>query len=119
MKYTLDESMQQFKIRSEELHRKIEKRTAKVLYSSITVLAVLLVVILHGTVTFTVPEGSGYQYGSSLLSQEAGGYILVAVIAFVLGLATAIAILHRSGRLKHPRHISDHQKAVDMFEERK
>lgn len=58
--------------------------------------ALLAVLVLGITV---MPEklavtSAGSVYGSFLLSREAGGYVLIALIAFVLGVAVTLLCLH-------------------------
>ena len=100
MKYTLDESMQEFEKRLELQQKKKRKRTSAALFSGIGALSVMLVFALSAVIDPTVPNQGESSYGSFLLSQEAGGYLIVALIGFVLGILLTFTILYRNGRLK-------------------
>ena len=100
MKYTLDESVQEFSRRKSRLEKKRHDRVSKTLFSGVGVLSVMLGVALFNVTGLNIPGQGGSSYGSFLLGQDAGGYVIVAVIAFLLGILLTFAILHRNGRLK-------------------
>lgn len=100
MKYTLDESMQEFEKRLELQQKKKRKRTSTALFSGVGALSVMLVVALSAVIDPTVPDQGESSYGSFLLSQEAGGYLIVALIGFVLGILLTVAVLYKNGRLR-------------------
>lgn len=64
-------------------------------------LAVILIaaVIRVPAMTDTVSAGSMSVYGSTILGSEAGGYVIVALLAFALGIVTTTA-LQKAKRLK-------------------
>lgn len=100
MKYTLDESMREFEKRTMMQQKKKHKRVSTALFSSVAALSVMLVIALSAVIDPTVPSQGESSYGSFLLSQEAGGYLIVALLAFILGILLTFAILYRNGRLK-------------------
>ncbi len=100
MKYTLDESMQEFENRLNILQKKRRQHISRALSAGVGVLSVMLVIALFAVTGPTVPGQGESFYGSFLLSQDAGGYVIVAAIAFVLGILLTITILYKNGRLK-------------------
>ena len=93
MKYTTEEALSEILRRSREAARVRSRRTCRMLSGlTASLLAVLMLVIsAFSNRPAALPEGS--IYGSFLLSQEAGGYVLAAVIAFVLGVAVTLFCL--------------------------
>ena len=90
MKYGTDDALRQIAIRSRKIEVRKNERRTRIFggISGICVLSLILVIALipgHGG---EAPPDS--VYGSFLLSAEAGGYILAAVIAFVLGAAVTL-----------------------------
>ncbi|MBO4627425.1 MAG: hypothetical protein J5645_05580 [Lachnospiraceae bacterium] len=75
-----------------ELQRKRERRLLAVSGAAcLALFAALLVVVKKLAVNVT--EGAGELFtGSSLLGDSAGGYVLVAVVAFMLGVVIAVTI---------------------------
>ena len=94
MKYTDDEAFASIMQKGKELKRTRNKRKTRLLSVTSCVLLFFLaatVVLLPDRSTET-PVGS--VYGSFLLSMEAGGYVLVGVLAFALGAALTLLCLH-------------------------
>ena len=74
------------------LRKKKEKRVIAGLSSTVTILMVTLIASI-AMLTKTGPtQGEPSDYGSTLLSKEAGAYVLVAVLAFILGVVTTALI---------------------------
>ncbi len=90
----MDESVQEITKRSENLRNKRNRRISRSLYS----IAGALAVALMGTVYRIIgPNRFGQDesaYGSSFLSEEAGGYVIIAILAFAFGVTLALAITH-------------------------
>ncbi len=107
MKYTLDESLAEFDKRKKSAEKKRHKRNERALFSGVGILSVMLIVSLFNVIGLTVPGQGNSNYGSFLLSPESGGYIVVAIIAFVLGILLTIAVLYRNGRLKGKKSAKD------------
>lgn len=94
MKYTPDEALAEIMHRSERIALQRIRRSCQRLTGICS--ALLAVLVLGITV---MPEklavtSAGSVYGSFLLSREAGGYVLIALIAFVLGVAVTLLCLH-------------------------
>ena len=93
---TAEERLELMHSRAHDLKRQREATRMKGLGGATGALALCLVTLLYvmgkGGHDIT---GSGYA-GTSLLSEDAGGYVLVAVAAFAVGVAiTAILIRYR------------------------
>ena len=58
----------------------------------------------------TVLDQGESNYGSSLVSQSAGSYVIVALIAFCLGVLLAVSVLFKSGRLTKRKHAKDEDR---------
>jgi len=69
------------------------------------VLAFLLVTAVWQTVGMSATSVKSAAYGSYLLSEEAGGYVLTGVIMFVLGIVVAM-LCHRHRRKKLQEQIT-------------
>lgn len=94
LKYTPDEALSQILRRSERIALRRKRRSCQRLTGICS--ALLAVLVLGITV---MPEklavtSAGSVYGSFLLSREAGGYVLIALIAFVLGVAVTLLCQH-------------------------
>ena len=94
MKYTPNEALSQILRRSERIALRRKRRSCQRLTGICS--ALLAVLVLGITV---MPEklavtSAGSVYGSFLLSREAGGYVLIALIAFVLGVAVTLLCQH-------------------------
>ncbi len=104
LKYTLDESVAEFEKRKKFAEKKRHKRNERALFSGVGVLSVMLIISLFNVIGLNAPGQGNSNYGSFLLSPESGGYIVVAIIAFVLGILLTIAVLYRNGRLKEKKN---------------
>ena len=94
MKYAPDEALTEILRRSERVAWRRKRRSGQRLTGICS--ALLAVLVLGITV---MPEklavtSAGSVYGSFLLSREAGGYVLIGLIAFVLGVAVTLLCLH-------------------------
>ena len=100
MKYTQDEAVKEILRREERLVR----RRSRIECAALSGLSSLLAVLLLLTVLlFPARSGQATQqtaFGSFLLSAESGGYVLAAVIAFLLGVAVTLLIVRRQQKNK-------------------
>ncbi len=104
MEYTSDLELGEIMKRRDRILKKREKKRTLLLSCCVSVLLVLLVV---GIVRLpgAGSAGSGVNQtvlGSFLLSSSAGGYILTAVIAFVLGVAVTLVCFRIRKRRNRP-----------------
>ena len=91
MKYDSDAALQEILRRSEAIRAKKERRTIRGLASAS---AALLALLVAGVCLFSrteTTEGVWSVYGAFLLPAEAGGYVLAAVAAFVIGVVVTVA----------------------------
>jgi putative copper export protein len=90
MRRDIDDSLREILKRSDRIRREREKRLIRGMTSACVVLLVAL------TACISIFSGSGGSpvsesvYGSFLLSAEAGGYVLVAVLAFICGIIASV-----------------------------
>ena len=97
MKYTQDEQLEKIMARGDELRKKKERRVTGILAASATALTAFLVICI-GAIGKTGQAAPASAYGSFLLNEKAGGYVLVAVLAFALGAVITGLILVRRRR---------------------
>ena len=100
LRYSLEESVDRVRIRSDDIIKRKRKHTTMALSAGITVLSLMLIVSVYELAGFGNPVIDESVYGSYMLSQNAGGYVLVAVIAFTLGIIIAAAIRHFRSKKK-------------------
>ena len=106
MKYTTEEALAEIMRRSEQVSIRRNRRACRVLSvaaGALTLLLVLVIGLFPGGGT-----GSGRSlYGAFLLSREAGGYVLAAVIAFSLGVVVTLLCLNRRKQETHEHNKED------------
>ena len=92
MKYETDKALQIILERGEE--RRIRKHRARTvrLGSASALLGVLLMAVLAG-MGGSLPKQGETPFGAFLLSQELGGYILIAVVMFAVGAGLTLYLL--------------------------
>ena len=95
LKYTAEQTMEEILRRSSNIRKKSEKRRTGLLLLSNVLTCVLLVVAVVLFTGLNAAGGRVSSYGAFLLSPETGGYILVAVIAFLVGISLAILVLRK------------------------
>lgn len=79
-------------VKSHMLKKKKEKRVIAGLSSTVTTLMVALVATIAMFTKADPTKGQPSDYGSTLLSGEAGAFVLVAVLAFILGVVTTALV---------------------------
>lgn len=97
MKYTKENAISEIKRRSRGIKRAREQKLTKGLMALTCLIAIALVGEV-GLMTGPTTEGDmASVYGSFLLSPESGIYVLVAVVAFLVGVAITLLIkkLHK------------------------
>ncbi|MCR5332242.1 MAG: hypothetical protein K6E62_13820 [Lachnospiraceae bacterium] len=105
MKYSLDEAVAKIGERKKELIRRKNRRDIGIL-SSLTVLTVFaLAIVMYRYIGFTAIDAGSSAYGSFMLPDEAGGYILVGVLCFVAAvIITLLCIRYASGKTGKKGH---------------
>lgn len=89
MKYTTEEALAEILRRSERVSIRRDRRVCRVLSCAAGALMCLLVLVI-GLFPGSGTASAGSVYGAFLLSREAGGYVLAAVIAFALGVCVTL-----------------------------
>ena len=102
MRYSEDEALGEIIRRSKRIARDRRRKRDAILIAS----AVLIAICASGII-LSIPAGNRKYdtmtlYGSFLLNQSTGGYILVAVIAFITGIAVAIICRKYQNEKKDP-----------------
>ena len=92
MKYTEDEAFEEVMKRGRVLKRKHAKKTAAMLSASASLVMVTLVLMIGSLGGAGTGVRGQSAYGSFLLSSEEGGYVLAAVVAFVIGVGVTLGI---------------------------
>ena len=99
MKYGTDEAFEEIKRRGKEIKKKHDRHVTEVLSVASTVTTFALIIVL-GMLCNTGVNGKQTDYGSFIISAEAGGYVLTAVVAFVLGAVATFMVLKYKNRDK-------------------
>lgn len=92
------------KLRAQELHRREKKRRI----SALSALCVILFASFVGTISAVTGPGQLVMwgmYGAMLLREDAGGYVLVGVIAFAAAVVVTLLCIRykeKSERDQHP-----------------
>ena len=90
MKYTTEEALEEIMRRREEIVIRRERREFRILSGAAGALFALLILVTAAVHEKPEFVSAGSVYGAFLLGQEAGGYVLTAVIAFVLGVTVTL-----------------------------
>ena len=107
MKYTTDEALTEIEKRARKRAAEKNARNAGILSCLSGVLFVSLVTVIALLPGHTGEAPAGSVYGSFLVSMEAGGYVLAAVIAFILGVAITLLCLYLNKLKKAKAEISE------------
>ncbi len=91
MKYSTDEALREVYKRSDRLIRKRERRIRNVMCALSVFLFTGMIAIIANLAGTPGAEGVQSVYGAFMLSSDAGAYVLVAIIAFMLGIAVTLA----------------------------
>ena len=97
MRLTNEEALREVLKRGDAVRRRRERRGIQVLGCVTGVLAVALICVI-ATLSGGGTGSAGTAYGAFLLSAEAGGYVLTAVIAFAVGVVLTV-VIHRYRKL--------------------
>ncbi len=103
MKYTKDEALEEILKRGRKIREKRNKQITGVL-STTTVILTFILFLSISIFTGNVVTETHSAYGSFLLPTEVLGYVIVAVIAFVMGVIITVIIK------KHKRTENDNEE---------
>ena len=84
MKYTTEEALREIQIRGKKIRRRHERRVTHILSVSVVISFVALFAVISAF-SGTLVSKEETSYGSFVLSKEAGGFVLAAVIGFIVG----------------------------------
>ena len=105
MKYELDQALSEILQRRTELRKKQERKKVRGLAGATAALFVILIAAVQGLAGIIPGNLSESYYGAFRLSQSAGGYVLVGVIAFAAAVAVTLICQrwrYRAGDLPPP-----------------
>lgn len=95
MNYSDEEALREVLKRSHEVKEKRRKRTNRYLaVTSLCLITLIIITVAVLPVSTMDINYSGTVYGSFLLSREAGGYVLVGLISFVLGIVVTLLCIN-------------------------
>ena len=94
MKYSNEEAVSEIMKRSRKLIRQRQRRIQNALAGSFLILLTVLVTSIAGVSSASVSGTQETVYGSFLLSQQAGGYVLVAILAFIGGMVLTAWLMY-------------------------
>ena len=97
---TAEERVSSLHKRMDTMRRKQEQRKTGVIGALNIGLAACLLFLLFGEGTAHFSGEAGMYSGSSLLFEGAGGYVLVAVIAFAAAVITTVLCMRRQNKNK-------------------
>ncbi|MBR0091086.1 MAG: hypothetical protein IJP92_05255 [Lachnospiraceae bacterium] len=106
MKFNSEMQLAEILARGDRFRKKREQHILYGITASACGLLLLLCVCIGNVIVRVPAEYDHSLYGSFLLSQEAGGYVMAAVIAFTLGVIVTVLIFrhrHRTGQNRGSR----------------
>ncbi len=102
MRFTNEEALREVLKRGRAVRKRRESRNIQILGGAAGVLLVGLICVIASFSKGGVGS-AGSAYGAFLLSAEAGGYVLTAVIAFAVGVVLTVLIWqYRKRKRKNP-----------------
>ena len=94
MKYSNEEAAVEIMKRSKKLIQRKQRRVHTAFACSFMLLLTAIVTSIVGVSSRSVSDTTETLYGSFLLSQQAGGYVLVAILAFICGMILAAWLMY-------------------------
>lgn len=91
MKYTKDDALKEIKRRAGIIRQKHDRKVTNILTTTtgFTLIALFAVIgIFSGSAISATPSA----YGAFIISAESGGYVLTAVLGFVLGVVVTLLV---------------------------
>ena len=83
MKYSIEESLRQIETRSRKIRYRKQRRNVGLLATMTVLVLMVSIAVGYSLVGMKEPGSLGSVYGSFILSEEAGGYVIVGVLCFV------------------------------------
>lgn len=103
MKYGLDESIARIESKKKAYLIRRKKRQIASLATAIVLLITASLVTMYRLTGFEPLANTASGYGALMLSDEAGGYILVGVISFVVAVVITLICIHFANRNRKDR----------------
>lgn len=91
MKYTREEALKEIRRRAGIIKQNRDRRTTKILVTTACLTLVALLAIIS-TFSGSAVSTTQSEYGAFILSAETGGFILAAVLGFVLGVVVTLIV---------------------------
>ena len=113
MKYTTEEALAEIMRRSDQIMIRRDRRACRRLSGAAGALLTALVLVIALLPETAATAYNGSVYGSFLLSAEAGGYVLAAVIAFALGVVITLLCLKQRQKNRDISPPKNHRKEDD------
>ena len=83
MKYSIEESLRQIETRSRKIRYRKQRRNVGLLATMTALVLMVSIAVGYSLVGMKEPGSLESVYGSFILSEEAGGYVIVGVLCFV------------------------------------
>ena len=112
MKYTTEEALTEIMRRKNQIVLRRSRRSCQVLSGVSAVLMAFLLLVICMMPGSPGSAFTGTVYGSFLLSAEAGGYVLAAVLAFILGVVITLLIQNRKKQTECIRDTQNTEKGI-------
>ncbi len=103
MRYGMDEAIARIKEKREQRRVAKARRTIAALGTSIVALLMVSVITMYRFAGFGEVTDSGSSYGALMLSDEAGGYIVVGVVSFVAAVVITLVCIHFANKNRKDR----------------
>lgn len=91
MKYTTEDALKEIKRRARVIRQKHDRRILNALSAAASFTLIALFAVI-GTISGSGVPGPQSDYGAFILSAETGGYVLIAILGFVLGVVVTLLI---------------------------
>lgn len=111
MKYSTEKALSEIALRRKRITEARKRRTCRRLSVGACALFAALTMAVTSLSEHTAVASADTVYGSFLLGQEAGGYVLAAVIAFALGVTVTLLSL----RWRRDREAEDPTEKVERY----
>lgn len=111
MKYSSEEALSEIMKRSKQVVIARERRTCQLLLGLVAVTFAGLIAVITTLQGENKVQSETTVYGAFLLRQEAGAYVLTAMIAFALGIIVTLLCLKYKKQRKLTGKASHHEEA--------
>ena len=110
MKYSIEESLEQIETKKKRLIYRKKKRDINILAGS-SVLCFLVLVLFIGQYTgFSLVPEEYSNFGSFMLPQQAGGYVIVGVLCFAIAVVITLLCIKWKEKNDMKENMEDHKE---------